>query len=262
MWLAFVHTAVGIAVVDPADGARWAVPAMMFVAVIAARAGWVGTAIIVTLSVWYTYPILRDRVTRASPPVEAALAVPAGAVVLFERDAWPGVAGISLDAGLQRYLDRPEVPLFVFARGNSKAPGARGFSREDHDGYGKLTRNAWRSVALIPVEGRYSPLRGVYGVERNEEGESWRWLEPEAEIRLPKGSRSARVDLRLPAGAPFDTMVVRVNSVNTIVRRGSSAAIEVPLTAPHLIFRASRAFELQAPDTRRVAVQLLKVVGR
>ena len=92
LWFAVVHVAFGIAFVDPADGVRYAVPSLIFTAIVAAeglralRVTWIGAAVIAALSIWYAFPILRDRVTRPSPPIEAARAIPRGVVVLHDRE--------------------------------------------------------------------------------------------------------------------------------------------------------------------------------
>jgi hypothetical protein len=293
LWFAVIHVAIGIAFVDPADGVRYAVPSLMFTAFVAAsglrelRVHWIGAAVFAALSIWYAYPILRDRVTRPSPAVEAARAIPDGVVVLVDRETaafaqWsagvppagpaasspPGErgrspasrrdGGVPLDDGLRQHIDTA-APLLHFAHGNSNEPGARVFSRIDHDAYGKLTRNAYRHVSLIPIEHRFAPLRGVFGVERNEAGESWRWLEREAEIRVPRGRAMARVTLRLPSDVSIESNEIEINATRVVVRRGQSVEAFVPLEQPLLLFRAARAYSLAAPDTRRVAVQLVGI---
>lgn len=264
MWFTVVHVAFGIAFVDPADGVRYAVPSLMFTAFVAAeglralQVTWVGAAVIAALSMWYAFPILRDRVTRPSPPIEAARAIPRGVMVLTDRETTAFAKGALLDEGLRRHVD-DGVPMVYFAHGDSNEHGARVFSRPDNDAYGKLTRNAYRHVSLIPIVHRYAPLRGVFGVERNEAGESWRWLEREAEVRVPRGRAMVRVTLRLPADAPFAANDVQINATHVTVRRGESVVAHVPLEQSLLLFRASRVYPLAAPDTRRVAVQLLGI---
>jgi hypothetical protein len=44
-----------------------------------------------------------------------------------------------------------------------------------------------------------------------------------------------------------------------IVPRGQTVEVHVPLEQPLLLFRAARSYPLRAPDTRRVAVQLLRI---
>jgi hypothetical protein len=263
-WFAVIHVAIGIAFVDPSNGVRYAVPSLLFVATVAAaglrelRAGWAGAVVIAALSIWYALPILRDRVTRPSPPVEAARAIPRGVVVLADRETRLFAKGsVAVDDGLRAHVD-DAVPLLHFAHGNANEANARVFSRGDADAYGKLTNNAYRHVALIPVEHRFAPLRGVFGIERNEAGESWRWLEREAVVRVPRGRPMVRVTLRLPADAPVDNEV-QINATHVVVRRGASAEVNVPLEQPLLLFRAARVFPLRAPDTRSVAVQLVRI---
>ena len=261
-WFAMIHIAIGIAFIDPADGVRYAVPSLLFTAFVAAeglralRVHWFGAAAIAALSIWYAYPILRDRVTRPSPPVEAARAIPRGVVVLTDRETAAFAKGVPVDDGLRRHVD-DAAPLLHFAHGKSTEPGAHVFSREDHDANGKLTRNAYRHVSLIPVEHRFAPLRGVFGIERNEAGESWRWLEREAEVPVPRGRAMARVTLRLPP--EFDGNEIQINATRVIVPRGQTVEVHVPLEQPLLLFRAARAYPLTAPDTRRVAVQLVRI---
>ncbi len=264
MWFAVVHVAIGIALVDPADGVRYAVPSLLFTAFVASeglralRVGWVGAAVLAALSVWYAWPILRDRVTRPSPPVEAAREIPAGTVVLADQETAPFAKGLPLDDGLRRHVD-DTVPLLHFAYGNSNAPGARVFSRDDGDAYGKLTRNAYRHVSLVPVIDRFAPVRGMFGLERNEAGETWRWLEREAVVRVPRGRAMARVTLRLPSDATLESNDIQINATRVTVRRGETIETLVPLEQPLLLFRAASSYDLAPPDTRRVAVQVVTI---
>lgn len=235
MWFAFAHLAFGIALVDPSDGVRYAVPAMMFVALLAAQTRFLSIALC-ALSVYYAFPVLRERVLQPSPPIAAARAIPPHVVVLHERaETMPFAKGVLLDDGLRRYFDHPEVKLIVFAD-QPASPRS--------DAAGKLTRNAFAKIALIPVENRYAPIRGVYGVERNEKGESWRWLEREAELR------ASMLTLRSPIA---DNEIV-VNGVPHKMRRGET--ITIPVNG-YAFITAKQTFALQPPDTRQVAVQLL-----
>ena len=92
-WFTLAWIAVGIAVVDPRDGVRYAVPAMLLVAIVAAeglktlRAGWIGVAVLAALSIVYTYPLLRERVTAPSP-LSRALRAPGVAFSRGDADAW------------------------------------------------------------------------------------------------------------------------------------------------------------------------------
>jgi hypothetical protein len=209
-WFALVHLAVGIAVIDPRDGARYAIPAMLFVALVAAdglkamRVPWIGAAVIVAVSVAYVFPLLRERVVRPSP-WSLAMRAPRGT---------------------------------VFARG-------------DADAWGKLTRIP-RRVSLPPVPD-FEPGVGVFGVEQNEAGESWRWLKKHAELQAPS---PMRITLRLPAEAKIESNDVRVNGALVRMRRGESVTVAAPARVE---IDASRAFPLDPPDTRSVAVQLVRV---
>ena len=248
-WFTLVHLVAGIALVDPADGARWAVPSLILVAVLASRAGWIAAAAIAALSLVYTYPILRDRVLRPSPPVEASRVLPEGAIILRDREMAPFVGGLPLDAGMRAHLD-DTLPLLYVASANLK--GARVFSRSGADAYGKLTRNAYRNVSILPVAHRFAPLRGVYGLEQNEAGESWRWLEADAEIALPRSATAMRIELRSPLGH---------NDVWINGRKAAPGINELPVTGPVRV-HATKTFALRPPDTRRVAVQLVKLEYR
>lgn len=252
MWFSLVHVATGIAAVKPADGVRWAVPSLMFTALVAAmglralRVQWIGAAVLGALSLWYAWPILRDRVTRPSPLIEAKRAVPKDVVVLLDAE---------LDREMPRYLDRTDVQLLHFADGKSDVPGARVFSRGEHDAYGKLTRNAYGHVSLIPIAVPHAPAFGVYGMQRDARGESWRWLRDAAEIRVRKGAGPARVTLRLPADAPIPFNDVTVNDRPIRLNRGESASVDVG-AARAIVIRASRTF---VQEERVVSVQLLGV---
>ena len=218
-WLTLVHLAIGIAVVDPRDGVRWAIPSLLFVAIVAAeglkalRVGWVGAGVIAALSVFYTYPLLYERVTRPSPLAQAMRARTAGTEVVEGRE------------------------------------GNLVFSRSDADPWGKLTRNAYRHASVVPVE-PFQPGVGVYGVERNEAGERWRWLKQYAVLRA-RGP--VRLTLRLPADAKIESNDVRVNGVAVHLRRGESVVVNAPAQVE---IESARSFTLDPPDTRSVAVQL------
>lgn len=256
MWFALVHVATGVAAVKPADGVRWAAPSLMFTALVAAaglramRIGWIGGAALCALSLWYAYPILRDRVTRPSVIVQALAAIPKDAAVLHD-EATAFAGGMPYDAGVQRFLDHPR--LLHVAAVRSHAPGARVFARGEHDAYGKLTTNVYGAVSLIPVPHPWFPMYGVGGVERGAAGESWRWLQKEAAIGVPAGRGPVTVTLRLPADAPLEANEVRVNGMPVRVRRGETVEAQVG-AGKAVELRGSRAFPLGDGE---VAVQLL-----
>ena len=226
MWFTLVHVAVGIALVDPRDGVRFVVPALILPAIAAAeglktlRVRWVGAAVIMALSVAYAFPLLRERVMQPSPLAQAIQA------------------------------KRPGMQIID---GRSDEPGAMVFSRSDTDQWGKLTRNTYRHASLVPVSGLARYGHGVYGVERNEAGESWRWLARHAELDVRE---PVKLTLRLPPDATIDFNDLVVNGAPVRVVRGGSAS--VPARGPVWI-DASRTYPLDAPDTRLVAVQLSRV---
>jgi hypothetical protein len=197
-WFTFAWLAVGIAVVDPRDGVHFAIPSLIFVSIVAAeglkalRVPWIGACAIAALSVFYTFPLLRERITTESPLVRAR--------------RQPGVA----------------------------------FSRSDADAWGKLTAVP-RELFVEPAP-RFLPGVGVYGPER-----SWRWTERYAELK------GTALTLRLPADAKIASNDVLVNGVRVHVKRGKSVSIN---TGPRVVIEAQRAFPLDPPDTRTVAVQI------
>lgn len=221
-WFTLVHLAIGIAVVDPREGVRYAIPAMILVAIVAAeglqalRVRWVGAGVIAALSIAYVYPLLHERVTTASPLARAMRAQAPGSEVVEGKE------------------------------------GNLVFSRSAADPWGKLTRNAYRHASVVPVE-PFAPGVGVYGVERNEARERWRWLEKYAELRAPG---PVRLTLRLPPEAKIDANEVRVNGLPVRVARGESVTVHAPA---RVAVEALREFPLDPPDTRRVAVQLVRV---
>ena len=200
-WFTFAWLAFGIAVIDPRDGVRFAVPAMLLVAIVAAeglkvlRVGWIGAAVLAGLSIFYTFPLLRERVTTPSP--------------------------------LSRAL---------------RAPGVS-FSRGEADAWGKLTRVP-RTFAIEPAP-EFAPGVGMYGSE-----EGWRWVETYAELSAP---RPVTLTLRLPAEAKIESNDVRVNGALVRVPRGGS--VSVPMRG-RVAIESARAFALDPPDTRTVAVQV------
>lgn len=121
-WFTFAWLALGIAVIDPRDGARFAVPAMLLVAIVAAeglkvlRAGWIGAAVLAALSIVYTYPLLRERVTTPSP-LSRALRAPGETFARGDADAWGKLTRVPRTVAIER------APEFV--------PGAGVYGSEE-----------------------------------------------------------------------------------------------------------------------------------
>src|SRR5437764_4646092 len=216
-----VFTAVQLAfellAMDPADGARYSLPSMILIALVAAlgfdvirRSVHVRTmpyiaAALFAAGAWlYVAPIAGTRAKIASPPVQAAQYAAAhfapNTVVLYDTALKPHAEYLfarfhptPIEKGLHDFYDRPDVPLVQFVDGGSAVAEARTFAWPPSDAYGKLTRNFYRQVTLDPVRPpeRYLPLRGVFPLERTIDGDEWRWLDRDAVIRLPPLGRAA-----------------------------------------------------------------------
>ncbi len=279
---------------DPADGVRYSIPILPLVALIAvcglaaiARSAqlrvipWAGVAFIAGLSLWYASPIINARTTGASPPAAAAAyaarTLPPNTIVLFEWSVRPHAEYLfaqfhpmQIEAGLRELYDRPGVPVVLFSNGGSRDPEAKTFSWPANDAYGKLTRNFYRVVSLepIPPPRRYLPLRGVYALERTNEGESWRWLAKEAEIRLPHSHGShVQLSFRLSPDSPYETndLTLFVNGAEAgkvTARRGATVVADLALPPGDADLRilAAQSFSPDAiihnGDARTLSTQL------
>src|SRR5207237_8097147 len=123
---------------------------------------------------------------------------------------------LPIEKAIAEVYDNPQVPLFLFANGASNAGGAHVFTWPASDAYEKLTRGQYRQVTLIPKppRERYLPVRGAYPLEWTETGNEWRWLGPDATIRLPRAHGSeAALTLRFSADVPYASDAVQI-SVN------------------------------------------------
>ena len=282
-----VYIGFALLVMDPADGVRYSIPFVLFMAFMAAaamkRAPLVITAVFAIAFMIYTGPMLWQRRTTPSPPVAAARyarsAMPANSVALYELPLWPHATyflgdrkPLRVDRGLTEYFDRPDVPLFIFADGATPVAGARTFRWNTSDAYQKLTRKHYAASSIIPVppERRFKPVRGVHALERTQEGREWRWLDSPAEIQLPTGpARNLAIRLGIHDGYPVDgnEVVMKVGGAEIArvqLRRGKPVDVDVPLPAgsPVLRFESAAAFvPAQLPgglnhDPRRLAVEI------
>jgi hypothetical protein len=301
--LSGVDLAFALKVMNPQDAVRYALPSMLLVAFAAA----VGIAALARLArvpnaVWpvaglfavcflvYTGPLLAVRTRVASPPIQAirwiARSVPKNAVLLVDKELAPHTSHffpeltISLATpGLEaagRY--RPDVPVLLLGNGASRWPGAVSFEWPESDAWRNLTRGAYRvvSVSPLPGEGRYAALYGVGGYEPGILAPEWRWLAPEAAIRigLPPGAPPGRlaVTLGLPRFAPSPSVPVTVAvagaapQIVSVPREGRQTVV-LPLPAgaktDEIQFRTPVSFVPAdiglGADRRRLAVQLLGV---
>jgi hypothetical protein len=287
-----VYIAAALLVMDPADGVRYALPftlvAAMFAGIALARwrFAYVGAAILLIPFAVYTGPMLWQRRTTIAPPVAAAIHARAtqqkGAVVLYELALWPHATYYlrqydphRVDDGLAKFYDRPEVPLFIYADGDTARRDAKVFRWRTSDAYEKLTRNHYRVASIIPVPPgrRYRIVRNVHATERTQEGFEWRWLTSPAELQLPRGNaRRLTLVLGLSSFAPIDSNEVSVFVNDTLaarapIRRGKPAtiAVDVPGGAPIIRIEAARMFvpaefpELRSGDRRALAVELYEL---
>jgi Dolichyl-phosphate-mannose-protein mannosyltransferase len=310
--LAFFSAAyfvLAVAIMDPADAARYSLPHMMGMALLiaagldvvrrAARMAF-APALLATLlaiaSLGYTAPLLGVRASKPSPPVAASefieRSMPRTGVVLYDLSLRPqaeyllghvddltssgGYRTAAIENGLREYYDRPDVPLVIYADGGSAAPDAHVFSWPESDVYGKLTRDHFRVVTVDPLRPaeRYLPLAGVYALERNEAGEEWRWLRPDATLRLPHGgAKSLYLKLAISHDAPYEANTTRLlangQEVGRAVVTKSGVEVTVPLpNAPQIDFRLiseqsfSPATVLHNQDPRILAVQLVRLETR
>ncbi|HEV7920498.1 MAG TPA: DUF2723 domain-containing protein [Thermoanaerobaculia bacterium] len=285
-----------LATMDPADGARYALPSMIFFALLtvagfdtlrrSTRIGlmpWLATAFFVAVSWWYVGPILRAR-TQGPSPVAAAAAYanrtfPPNTVILYDLSLRPAAEylmhfkTIAIEPGLRGFYASPDVPLVQFVDGGTRSGEAKAFSWPPSDAYGKLTRNHYRQVSLDPVrpEERYLPLRGVYALERTVEGDEWRWLARDSAIVLPElGAGRVRLGFRISPDAPYQTDVIQlfVNASlagRVSARKGETVRIELPVPSGATIRMAAEqsfapASVLHNQDPRLLAVQLTEVV--
>lgn len=285
---AAVYLSLGLAMMDPADGARYSLPSTLVVGLLAAVAfgalpplvRFVPVVLFAVGSVYYVKPILLARTTTASPPAAvAAIAraqVPRDATILYELPLRPQAEWLlrewktaPVDAAFRGPV--PAGGLWLFANGPSDLPGAISRSWPWSDAYDKITRSLYLTVSLrrIDREERFSGVSGVYALERDRSGEEWRWLDAHAALDVPDLDRDAAVlTLALPPESPIETndVVARFGGreVTTTVVKGAESIVLLPLEGEggRLEIRAVRSFvPADIPgslnhDPRRLAVQL------
>jgi hypothetical protein len=291
--LTVVHVAFALGAMDPADAARYSLPSMLLIALLAAlglsliriRAlAWVALVAFASASLAYVWPIIGTRHTIDSPPFQAATYASShltpDTVVLYDLSLRPHAEHLfakfrsrSTEGGLNEFYGQPGVPLMHLADGGSNVPGAVSFQWPPSDAYGKITRNHYRVISLepMPSRSRFLPIRGVSAPERTMDGVSWRWLAPEAFLKLPPVTGSKLiVRMSLSPDAPYDSnrVIVFVDGVERasglVARSGST--MEVPIVgggAGVVNIRSERSFVpadvIGNQDARRVAVKLLSL---
>jgi hypothetical protein len=295
--LSGAQLAVCLAVMDPADAVRYALPVVLGVAFAAAvgaqalarrahrpAAAWLAPLLVGTAALAYAWPVLAARVTSLSPPTAAALwaqtHLPPKSIVLVGPDMAPhavyllkGFDLVPVEEGFHHAALRPAAAAWLLAEGESRTPGAVTFRWPDSDAYRKLTRNHYRVVSLAPVPAghRFQALRGVYEWEPSLLDPQWRWLAPDAALRVfPRGARAFALTLALDRAAtlPANTVTAAANGVAVpplILQRGGQGRIELPVPASaasgpvEITIRSASSFVPGGADLRRLGVQLLAV---
>jgi hypothetical protein len=290
--LTAVELTFALAVMNPQDAVRYALPGMLGVA-FAAGIGTetlarrlrvpVGALVLAGLfaagTVHYTSPLLMARTRIPSPPVQAIRwaqhNLPPSTVFLVEKELaahvdylLPRSERVPIDDGLQRFAGKGGRPVYLLGDGESGWPGAQTFRWPESDAYGKLTRDLYRVVSLspIPPSRRYRVERGVYAYEPTAREAKWRWLGPEAAVRLfPHGSPRLALTLAVPGQAPWlsNRVTVLVDGVPATaveIPRGARRTVVLPLPEGNEVvvaFRSEASFVPSGSDTRRLAVQLI-----
>lgn len=289
-----VELAFSLAVMNPRDAVRYALPGMLGIAFAAgagadvlARRLRIPAPLLAGLfaagAVLYTWPLLAARTRTESPPVQAIrwaqANLPRETVFLADKELGAHVAHLlprsraTIDEG---FAGRPDLPVWLIAEGETGWPGARTFRWPESDAYGKLTRDLYRITSLnpIPPGRRYRVERGVFGYEPTAREAAWRWLAPEAVVRLvPAGARELILSLAVPAVAPLASNRVTITvagapAAEVEIRRGERRTVTVPLPAApaalaamemaevEVVFRSEASF-VPSGAPRRLAVQLV-----
>jgi hypothetical protein len=294
--LAFVYFAFAFAMMDPADGVRYVLPALpCIVAFVLLGIDWLRSvsrdylfdwAVVVLYGVGafaYTAPVLEERASHASPPVAAIESIrrsaPANAVVLYDLALRPhaeyllrGFTVARIDEGLLRFGHRTDLPLYELVDGDASREGGAVFRWPASDAYAKLTRQHYRvtSVIAVPVPQRYLAVSGIWPPERART-ESWRWVSDQALILLPDiGARQVKLTFVLPHEHRFESNRLTVQSdsatVAADVKRGAPVEVVVPIPAGRARLRITAARSVVpselggvSRDDRKLAVMLTRV---
>jgi hypothetical protein len=258
--MSIVYFAFALWMMDPADGVRYALPALPAIALLAALGiehlrqlsremlvDWALLALYAFGAYAYTGPLLRQRASEPSPPYAAIQYLRSvasrNAVILYDLPLKPhaqyllrGYTRLRVDEGLLRYGHRIERPLFELTDSATEAPDGKVFRWKTPDAYTKLTRGHYGAASVVPVPQtrRFLALSGISPPERTRTG-SWRWVGARGVISLPDlGARSVRLTLEVPNDYPLGTNAVRVDvsnggTVHGLVARGAKTVIDVPL---------------------------------
>jgi hypothetical protein len=285
---------------DPADAARYSLPMMILVALLAVlgldvvrrsvkidATPAIVTAIFAIATLGYVWPLVVERAKVVSPPAAAAAfanaALPVNSIIGYDVALKPHAEYllsrfrvVPIEKAMADLYDRPDVPLYLFANGASVGSGAHVFTWPPSDAYAKLTRGLYRSVTIVPKppRERYLVVRGAYPMEWTAEGDEWRWLGPDATIRLPRAhGAEAALTLRFSSDVPYETNAMQI-SINgrdvATVNVGKEPVIaKVPLPPEPQVdvrMRSAHSFSpgsvVHNADPRTLAVQLARVVSQ
>ncbi|HET9226337.1 MAG TPA: glycosyltransferase family 39 protein [Thermoanaerobaculia bacterium] len=298
--LSVVELTFAMTVMNAQDAVRYALPGLLGIAFLAGvgaealtrrlRIPAAALAILFAAgAIRYTAPILEARTKTPSPPVQAIewarQNLPPQTVFLMEPvmaayidHLLPKSERLLIDEGLQLFAAKPGRPVYLLGDGESGWPGAKTFRWPESDAYGKLSRaGLYRVTSLSPIPPgrRYRIERGVYGYEPSAREPKWRWLAPDAAVRLySHGITRSSLTLALPESAPWPSNRVMVvvggaPAADVEILRGGQKRVEIPLPASsevEVAFQSASSFvpaETGAgPDTRRLAVQLVDLEMR
>ena len=292
--MALVHLVFTVAVCDPADGIRYALPFQMAVAFflavtlfeIARRVRFLPVAailgaVIILISLRTAGKVTIPRLRTVSPPVQAARwanwRLPAEAVILCDQSLsphrellMPEFRAVPIEAGLREVWNRPDLEVWILVDGYSDVEGTQVFSWPESREYQRLTRNHYRVVSLVPLEParRYLPMDGVYSWEWSPNYATWRWLDVAAEIRVPPGGPVLELVVEMPSKVPMTENQVRfvLNGVEatTIVlhpRERRTIRLDAGSGEALLGIESSQSFvparDFGGRDPRRLAIRLL-----
>jgi hypothetical protein len=284
---------------DPADAARYSLPIMIVIALLAIlglnvvkrsvkvdATPVIATAMFTVATLAYVWPLAGERMKMASPPAAAAAFananLPVHSVIGYDVALKPHAEYllsrfrvVPIEKAVAELYDRPDVPLYLIANGASRANGAHVFTWPASDAYEKLTRELYRTVSIVPKpqRERYLVVRGAYPLEWAADGDEWRWLSPDATIRLPRAHGSeAAMTLRFSSDVPYETNAVQISingrdvgvvnvgkePVVTKLALPSEPQIDIRLRSAHSF---SPGALLHNADPRTLSVQLTSVVS-
>lgn len=263
-----VYFAFALAMMDPADGVRYALPALPGVAFLAALGivflrrvtkdvfvDWAVLALYAFGAYAYTGPLLRQRTQSDAPPFAAIQylrsVAPRNAVILYDLPLKPhsqyllrGYTRLKVDEGLLRFGHRTDVPLYELTDSATQAPDGKVFRWNTPDAYTKLTRGHYgaASVVPLPVTQRFLALEGISPPERTRTG-SWRWIGARGVLSLPDlGARSVRLTFEVPLDYPLASNRATIavdggESVTAEVTKGKKTVVDVPLPPGRVTLR-------------------------